>query len=162
MDDLVQIPQFLRARLDEDEQTARAAAPGPWNRMGQRVLDASPPSDRLGIGMAVGHAAASADYNETAIHIARHDPVRVLAEVDAKRRLLDDILGQTHERNEEDNWYSCCAARNEDGELVCTDESRAGDPCDCGRDRTVERRVRLFALPYADHPDYRDEWRPSS
>ncbi|MFF3322496.1 DUF6221 family protein [Streptomyces sp. NPDC002889] len=36
--------EFLRTRLGEDERTAKAATAGPWSRMGQRVLDPTPPS----------------------------------------------------------------------------------------------------------------------
>lgn len=32
--------------------------------------------------------------------------------------------------------------------------------CDCGRDAHVDRMLRLLALPYADHDDYREDWRP--
>ncbi|WP_327169549.1 DUF6221 family protein [Streptomyces subrutilus] len=146
MDDIV---QFLRDCLDEDEQTACAAAPGPWRADGGSVYVGHPINEIV-------------DYSESAEHIARHDPVRVLAEVDAKRQLLSDILKQSHDWNEEDHWYSCSALRDETGELLCTNDARAGAPCDCGRDQTVERRVRLLALPYAGHPAYREDWRPTS
>lgn len=132
--DIGAVVRFLRARLDEDEQAARVAAPGPWTTMGQRVLDASPPSNRLGMGMAVGHAAASADYNETADHIARHDPARVLAEVDAKRQALDH--------------YERCARHNKGDDAYVLAEGAVG------------RQVQYMALPYAEHPDYLPEWRP--
>lgn len=52
---------WLRAQLDEDERVARA-----WLPLGNPT---------------------EADRD----HIARHDPIRVLAEVDAKRRILDAI-----------------------------------------------------------------------
>jgi hypothetical protein len=130
MDELV---QWLREQLDDDERTARAATDGPWTTMGQRVLDPSPPSNRLGIGMAVGHAAASADYNETAEHIARHDPERVLREIDAKRQLLY----QFEQRG---------------NSVRATVKPPTGGVWD--------DMLRLLALPYADRPGYREEWRP--
>jgi hypothetical protein len=132
MDDLV---QWLRVQLDEDERIARAATAGPWSRMGQRVLDPSPPSDRLGVGMAVGHAAASADFNETADHIAVWDPARVLREIDAKRQLLD-------------RYEELRAASKEQGLI--------GDVTEEYQDFLL----RLLALPYADKPGYREEWAP--
>jgi len=130
-DDLI---TFLRARLDEDQAVAQAATAGPWTTMGQRVMAPSPPSTRPGVGMAAGHAAASADFNETAAHIARHDPARVLAEVEAKRILLGD-----HER------------------FVAERRRMMG-----GWDSYPEASPVLtaFAAAYADHPDYREEWRP--
>jgi hypothetical protein len=130
VDDLV---QWLREQLDDDERAARAATAGPWTTMGQRVLDPSPPSNRLGIGMAVGHAAASADYNETAEHIARHDPARVLRELDAKRKIIA-----------EHDVYS----------------RPLGERMDCQSYDFPCTTLRLLALPYADRPGYREEWRP--
>lgn len=132
----MELIDFLRARLDEDEQTARAATPGPWSTMGQRVLDPSPPSGRLGVGMAVGHAAASADYNETATHIACHDPARVLREVEAKRLILAEYENENRvmERGHRTAW---------------TDGGQAAR-------HTV---LKAFALSYADHPDYNHDWR---
>lgn len=59
-------------------------------------------------------------------HIARWDPARVLAEVDAKRRILD--------------WA-----------IVWRDRDCAPWNADC---------IRLLALPFADRPGYREEWRP--
>ncbi|MFI5831064.1 DUF6221 family protein [Streptomyces sp. NPDC051578] len=143
---------FLRARLDEDEQIANGHQQwsASWHQddMANEIRD-----ENAGT---VAFVPRSGDQ----AHIARHSPARVLAEVDAKRRLLADILRAGHEWNEEDHWYSCAAARDHEGEPVCIDESRAGGPCDCGRDEQVERRVRLLALPYASHPDFRPEWAP--
>lgn len=146
---------FLRARYDEEAQMARAATPGPWSTMGQRVLDPSPPSDLLGVGMAVGHAAASADYNETAAHIARHDPARVLREVEAHRLLLDDIVS---------DWEQAAPGKIDQHLRQHRGSSALIDP-ETGeeemiREWTVTRQLRLLALPYADHSDYREEWRP--
>ncbi|MFG2722699.1 DUF6221 family protein [Streptomyces sp. NPDC048416] len=72
---------------------------------------------------------------ELAEHIGRHDPARVLAEIEAKRQLLDRYEAM------------------ESGVLVMIGvESILSE----------YRRVLLpsLALPYADHPDYREEWRP--
>lgn len=151
IDDLV---AFLKARLDDTAAKATAARGTSW--------DATP-----------GDVAADAwVINEdmhlfetdagTAAHIAEHDPSRVLAEVAAKRRLLADLLDEGHERNEDDHWYSCAALVDHDGEPLCIDESRAGGPCDCGRDKRVQRRLALFALPYANHHDYQPEWAPGA
>ncbi|TXS36936.1 hypothetical protein EAO72_26485 [Streptomyces sp. or43] len=67
-------------------------------------------------------------------HIARHDPARTLREVDAKRVLLAD-----YER------------------FVAERRSMMG-----GWDSYPEPSPVLtaFAAVYADHPDYRPEWRP--
>ena len=67
---------FLRARLDEDEAAARAAADGPWTSSGPYV-------DAPGAGIIM-----QARHTEDAAHAARHDPARVLREVEAKRAIL--------------------------------------------------------------------------
>lgn len=84
--------------------------------------------------------------------------LRVLAEVDAKRRLLDRALAKQHTVCE-DGWYTCGAATEERDGGECCDEGRIG-PCDCGRDAEVDAVLGLLALPYASHPDYRQEWAP--
>jgi len=67
-------------------------------------------------------------------------PPRVLAECAAKRRII-----ALHEPGHE------CSQYDRDGEidnfLYCHDFE------DCST-------MYLLALPYADHPNYRDEWRP--
>ncbi|WP_063817094.1 DUF6221 family protein [Streptomyces hygroscopicus] len=129
-DDLV---TFLRARLDEDEQIARAAF---WDEQSD-VWTARPPRasyerytvvDYLDDGV-VAVTPENADADGVGQHIARHDPARVLAEVDAKRRILHWHLDE-----------ECCS--------VCLDDVE-GCPL-----------FRALAAPYADHPDYREAWRP--
>ncbi|MET9957050.1 DUF6221 family protein [Streptomyces sp. NPDC006339] len=117
MDDLI---AFLRARLDEDAVVARATRPGPvWFADGGTVY--------------AGWRAAEpvADCGESAEHIARHDPARVLDRVEATLRLVDRL-----ER-------ACARQFPEAMETI-----------------TATAALGLLALPYADHPDYRDEWRP--
>lgn len=65
-------------------------------------------------------------------HIARWDPARVLAECEAKRRIV--------ERHHAAGRSGLC------------DECHAQVwPCPT---------LRALALPYADHPEFREEWRP--
>lgn len=153
MDELV---EWLRARLDEEERIARAATLGPWVQSGIGDYGWTVDFGRPGAGVETADSdqgLADADF------IAAHNPARVLRDVEARRQLLADLLSDQHHRNEEDHWYSCAALIDADGEPLCFDDSRAPGACDCGRDARVARRVRLLALPYADHPDYRDEWR---
>jgi len=80
MDDLV---TFLWSCLDEDERSARAAESAKWHAkerdgLGLRVVS---------ISHEIGQVTASI-LSGNAEHIARHDPARVLAEVEAKRLLL--------------------------------------------------------------------------
>jgi hypothetical protein len=114
--------------------------------MGRRVLDPTPPSDRLGIGMAVGHAAADADFNETAEHIVRHDPARVLREIDAKRQMIGEFIRY---ESEIDYARGCCHSED----AIVSGLHGGHLPKDI-------LGLRLLALPYADRPGYREEWRP--
>ena len=140
MDDLV---QFLRARLDEDAELAQAASPGPWHP--------SDESDEVlavdGITVADGFALSSRQLRATTEHIARHDPARVLAEVEAKRRILEihKVVGGWEDEDGQDIGLGC----DECG--YSAEYSDRGGWCET---------VRLLALPYADHPGYRAEWRP--
>ena len=118
--------EFLTARLDEDERAARAARPGPWSVDGSSVI-ATHPTDEV------------VDYTESADHIARHDPARVLREVGAKRSLI-----QRYKQPEES-----------------PDLPRSFNKLTAGVERAVLDEVfRSLALPYADHPDYDEAWRP--
>lgn len=159
MADLV---QWLTACLDEDERIARAAAdyddgaahdvegpPGTWQCLDEAQWFG--PSYRGGV---IAPRIGQVNAPELGAHIVEHDPARVLREVEAKRKLLADVLAEPHFRNEEDNWYSCAALTDEDGDPVCLDESRAPGPCDCGRDVRVARRVRLLALPFEERPGF--------
>jgi len=67
-------------------------------------------------------------------------PARVLAECEAKRRIV--------ERHGGTNWG---AAPGDPYPMMCDECQDALWPCPT---------LRLLALPYADHPDYDEEWRP--
>jgi len=143
MDDLV---QFLRARLDEDAAIAKRVE-SRWRQIGETgVIVASDGT----------HAEECANGNWTGIadHIARHDPARVLAEVDAKRRMVD-VHGPRKLYPDADSLLQRTL-------IVCRS---------CGPSQFPKRpashhmypcpTLRLLALPYVDnHPDYRDTWRP--
>lgn len=120
MTDLV---AFLRARLDDDEQ---AASFFHWATADQS--DVQPTWD-------IEHHPV-----DVALMLS---PARVLAEVDAKRRILDEHPIYRNSAN--DPVCGTCGQDDQTGDLI-------GDwPCPT---------VQLLAMPYADHPDYREEWRP--
>lgn len=131
MDDLV---AFLRARLDEDEAAARAASAGPWVQ--QVGYISGGPDGRV-------HVAQQAQaWN--ADHIARHDPARVLAEIDAKRRIVD-LHAPARPR---------ALPHREPGCLTCT----TAQVWDTAAGEATCETLRLLALPYAGHPGYRETW----
>lgn len=134
-DEAVEITEFLLARIAEDEQAARAATAGPWEvrpywfTSGDRSWSAVPEVIDEDI-----------DAHD-AEHIARWDPARVLAECETKRQVV--------------------------GRAQLLDEQAASiDPADVRLRASFEGQavawavaVMMLALPYADHPDYRPEWK---
>jgi hypothetical protein len=133
MDELV---RWLGEQLDEDERIARAAgndrvAPTPWR--GESWDDAVLDGD--GLVDANGDGIALVKGERVRAHILQHDPARMLREIDAKRRLIDEHdIGN---RRVEDCFTMECQSNR----FPCT-------------------TLRLLALPYADRPGDREDWRP--
>lgn len=131
--DLVQFLQFLRARLDEDERVARDCSGENWWGHPQNWVSC-PPLNRVAL---VAH-----DGDRT--HIARNDPARVLAEVTWRRiivgnyaALLKTFGGVDWAKGKNDPVMSGTLAAME----------------------TLHSVLRAMATVYADHPDYREEWK---
>jgi hypothetical protein len=81
----------------------------------------------------------------SAEHVARYDPARVLAECAAKRRIVQ----------------ACRDARPEMTFLGTRSPGMADFPIAAhGQHQFAAVILALLALPYADHPFYRPEWRP--
>lgn len=135
MDDLV---TWLRAQLDEDEEEARDFNFCEWTADGDAVTAPAIAGPRDGTRIiGEGMPFALAEW------VARHDPARVLREVEAKRRILD-----LHRRGESDECVVCDVGAQSCGCLGWGDY-----PC---------ATLRLLALPHANRPGYRDEWAPES
>lgn len=157
MDDLV---QFLRDRLNEDDAAARAVEDGsaPWD--GQWVTDGQNAlRTRNGHVLAYGHR--TTDGRDLpmplkpglAEHIARHDPARILREVEAKRQIVDTYALTVQLRDEAAARIKAAGDTPDANDLDTWDRAQ--------REAVILRDpVALLALPYADHPDYRDDWRP--
>ncbi|AVH58397.1 MULTISPECIES: DUF6221 family protein [Streptomyces] len=131
----IDMVRFLRNRYDEDERTARAAMwdeeSGVWTaRPPQASYERYTVADYCDDGVVVV-TPENADADGVGRHIERHDPARVLREVDAKRRILDDYERYAAERRRELGGWN-------------TDE--------------VSPILTALAVVYADHPDYRPEW----
>ena len=86
------LAEFLLARLDEDESAARAAFADLEQRTddGRWEVPSNYGADEArieGVGIIIydegGHD------REQALHVARHDPARVLAECDAKKAIVE-------------------------------------------------------------------------
>jgi hypothetical protein len=146
----VTLTEFLAVRLDEAERGAKATARryGPaWSASGGSLYDESNPSVHPG-PFATGVWGDLDD--EVAEHIVRHDPARALAEVEAKRQILDMCAEVIAAHPDADDWP---AARARAGVLRAV----GGDHMSLAEDV-----IAALALPYADHPDYQPEWRPET
>lgn len=160
-DDLI---AFLRARLDEDEQIANAATPPPW--VAQVGAGSNPDDGRK--HTLVGRVAVDVpgrqkwlysgnEHGGTAVHIANWDPARVLADVDAKRKIVDAYLpsgGDPHP------GLPCINYEGQDPAEYFSYDSCERHIAASARLLRSDYVLRLLALPYVDHPDYREEWRP--
>ncbi len=126
--------QFLLDRVREDNEAAQRASQGHWKVWGMSVLADQDGTNRYETAERVADTAGPGGELRTwnAAHIARWEPRRVLAECEAKSRLLDL------------NRY--CGS----GTGLCDDGGHA-DETGCGT-------LALLALSYAGHPDYRREW----
>lgn len=139
----VDLIEFLRARLNEDEAAAQAATSGNW-RYNPRKQWHSPPSV-LGVipegeeYVATGrHSAPScvavtgpADHPQSmadAAHIARWDPTRIAAEVEAKRRVIEVLELAGDSTFPADAWV------------------------------LAREALRELAQPYRDHPEFDPSW----
>lgn len=150
------ITEFLLARIAEDEAAARDVPPLGHNfdmgghRQDERwIFGRTLPSSADGVGNWSEHR----DSPATATHFARHDPARVLAECEAKRRIVElhpiyrgPRLLAVDSTGRDFACEKCHAASSIDDQSVI----EALGPCNT---------LLALASVYVDHPDYRDEWR---
>jgi hypothetical protein len=96
------------------------------------------PSGTTGRPMPRSYANSIVEMDSAAAgHIIRHDPARVLAEVAAKRRILDEYERAFERRR-----------------------AHPDDMASAGALLALHGAVKLLALPFADRPGFREEWRP--
>ena len=135
------IEEFVEARITEDEATAQTAAgrSGDWHsdeggvlggQMHEPYYDGDKPSAEFTIVYDEGWPLAS-----EAVHIARHDPARVLRQCAALRLILTE-----HDRTPGGH---CSVCREFD---YRRDYDAVAWPCPT---------VRAVASVWSDHPDYR-------
>ena len=139
-----ELAEFLRARLNEDERAARTAFPAPWIRHDKVAgvhADDSTPERTYGTAVADCRRVRDGYGVPNADHIARWGPARVLAEVDAKRRILAECS----------YWYD---------KVNASATEKHPMPNLAERFEVAMPVLALLPLPYADHPDYREDWRP--
>ena len=129
---LADLVAWLREQIDEDERVAQDARGHVWRYDPERstalVVDA-------GSGQAIAYRPRSGDAPSAGdgIHIARWDPARVLAEVAAKRAILDHCVSTIR---------------------------HAGDPpgIDPEDVTAVEHVIHLLAQPFAGRAGFDPSW----
>ena len=137
---------FLLARIAEDEAVARSATQGSPSGDGYGPWRESFDGDRPAVsvfGYPGDRVIVRFDEYTDQDHVIRWQPERVLAECEAKRRIVDDRTYATEE-------------------LRPTDTPGRFDRVQVRVPYAIddEELLGLLALPYADHPDYRQEWKP--
>lgn len=136
------IAAFLHARLDELEQKARAAGDETttWYLNAEDNLHEEP-----GSPVACGPYGGGIDPEGE--HIAAHDPAFVLADIAAKRRIVAEhhlVPAAAPQPAEPAHGCETCHSHSEYS-------VGAFGPC---------TTLKLLALPFAQHPDYQETWRP--
>lgn len=139
------IAEFQNARLNEREQLARAATPGPWSPEKPFLSDVVT-SALLG---RVADCAVGTEYRaqslEDARHIAYHDPAFALAEVAAMRERLRMY---TEQRITLRDMHANPDQYSHDQQVAAAVSTGV-----------LETVVRLDVAGYTDHPDYEPAWR---
>jgi hypothetical protein len=157
------IAEFLTAQLDEDEAIARAATPAPWRSAvssdgrsrvlgGPHVRPGQTSDNRIVCRDGVYPADWPTEIVNSkvdAVHIARHDPARVLREVAVKRRVLARHRLATDEDLGWSSYVGACFGCGTYGEFA---DARTPDVNDCPE-------LRDLAAPYGDRPGYKPAWR---
>jgi len=141
MTDLV---AFLLARLDEDQAIALGVSIGP--RKPELWIAKLWPFGKAPRNWAVdcpfGAVVVDGAFEASAAHIARHNPARVLAEIAAKRAIID-----AHPNVNDGDCGTCV---------------RAGWGYPTHGGSTIEHwpcpTLRLLAAPFADHEDFDPAW----
>lgn len=143
MDDLL---AFIRACLDTEEQAARrlpddyrayVCDDGCIEQSEEQWADGS---DRL--------------PNHHNSWLPMYDSRTRLADIEAKRLLIDDLIATPHFLHDGE-WYGCQAVTVGTGDGP---DLPTGRPCTCGRDEDVERRIKILAQPCAGREGWREEW----
>lgn len=129
---------WLRAQLDDDERVVAAMEREAKRVKTAPIFQGHPPNWLAGVDIFVS-------------------PARWQAEVDAKRQMLDLHEPEPHRGG----WPIADLTRCGYCARLC--HSSSGISCDVPTDALYPcDTVRLLALPFADRPGYREEWRPDA
>jgi hypothetical protein len=135
---VTRLTDFLLARIAEDEAMAKAAIEphetddaGHWEFV-EYPYEGGSPHPRGTLDAGTSGYDPGLPWSDL---VNRYDPARVLAECEAKRQIVERAVIM----------------------------ARTSGLLEGAADRAYEyddNVLPLLALPYADHPDYREEWRP--
>jgi hypothetical protein len=136
------LADFLLARIAEDERLARDAE-ATWSQV------------RIHYG-----TSANADQRfAREAFVLNINPWRVLAECEAKRRIVEFLGWEIKDARSRPGWTIPDDEVDEKGRAYRSGvEHQKAKQLPDALDRN-DRLLRLLALPYAHHPDYREEWR---
>lgn len=119
---MTDLAEFLLARISEDEQAARA--------VGDAAADPRIARSSWDTKISFSRDCTFTMGNVIAAHVARHLPVRVLADCAAKRA------------------------------VIALHPEAVDEPLRTGAAWAYDETLRRLALAYVDHPDYREAWKP--
>jgi hypothetical protein len=155
-----EIADFLNAQYDRREKAAKLMAkyyPPPWEVFDRgwmaRVYGEAPFWEVIRLEQGAWMDDDTPGLDEIIEHVALHDPDWVLADIEAKRQIIREVMSWRHDVVEGDCWFTCGAATEErDGGECCDDNQR--DECTCGLDERREKILRLSAAPFSGEPGY--------
>lgn len=134
------LTEFLLERLDEDAAAARAAHDGPWSTYSRVYWE----DDLKGVRSADDGLVIAELVPADAEHIARWNPRRALAEIEAKRALIRQAFQR---------------AAKVDGERGCSHDADAIAAGVCPAQRPEQQpELLILAAPYCAHPDFDPSW----
>lgn len=163
----VDLLDFLLARFAEDTAAAQDCAavyPPPWDlsdRGWVAYVKADAPIFHEVTRLDQGAASEGGSQwtGEALEHIARWDPARVLAECQAKRRIVEDALFDVRVARHRPAWTMPDEGLDAERRAYRQGaENQKAKQLPDVLDR-VERLFRRLAEPFAGHPDFRAEWR---
>jgi hypothetical protein len=155
--DLDELIAFTRARFDDAERFAYLLGGTTWTAVDDGVFVQADPMPRDSIAQACSPFVAQ--------WMAACHPRAMQRDLDLKRAILATAIAIPHRHVEDDSWFSCSQAVSEwvdDAEpgSGCSNEDRAGKPCDCGRNELVWSIACQLASEFAAHPQYLKKWAP--
>ena len=142
---LLALADFNDARLNDDENIARKATPGPWIDQGGYVTDVGPKVQVTDYGTQDSFGGGQQEEEKPqgradSRHIARHNPARVLADVAWKRLLIA-------------NWRALILRIDAEQDAEKREQlalTRHG----------LDQAAFLMAAVHDKHPDYQPDFRP--